>query len=184
MEETGLAKAWTSENCFVLQPFSTVLQIWAGATASSSDWWFFQKFSVEVRWLWLLKLRWIVWSFVTLTICRYGMKRSLDVFQAEWYEMQQSGKFKARCVRKKVCYDSEVVLWRVFIITPCPCFAGLWVDGGARCLHSQPWFPTGGTLHFRKFLTHYFGGCWGFDVCSRVFLCCVDTCRSFCCVRS
>ena len=27
---------------------------------------------------------------------RYSMKRSLEVFQAEWYEMQQSGKFKAR----------------------------------------------------------------------------------------
>jgi hypothetical protein len=29
---------------------------------------------------------------------RYGMKRSLDVFQAEWYEMQQSGKFKVRAL--------------------------------------------------------------------------------------
>ena len=26
------------------------------------------------------------------------MKRSLDVFQAEWYEMQQSGKFKVRAL--------------------------------------------------------------------------------------
>merc|ERR1719156_172501 len=25
---------------------------------------------------------------------KYGMKRSLDSFQTEWYEMQQSGKFK------------------------------------------------------------------------------------------
>ena len=27
---------------------------------------------------------------------RYEMKRSLEVFQAEWYEMQQTGKFKDR----------------------------------------------------------------------------------------
>lgn len=41
------------------------------------------------------------------------MKRSLEVFQAEWYEMQQSGKFKAlpaprsRFIRPK---DSELAV--------------------------------------------------------------------------
>ena len=30
---------------------------------------------------------------------RYDMKRSLDVFQAEWYEMQQTGKFKDRSAK-------------------------------------------------------------------------------------
>jgi len=36
----------------------------------------------------------VIDDFFRNFLLKYGMKRSLDVFQAEWYEMQQSGKFK------------------------------------------------------------------------------------------
>mmetsp|Transcript_29622 Transcript_29622/g.66724 ORF Transcript_29622/g.66724 Transcript_29622/m.66724 type:complete len:615 (+) Transcript_29622:1-1845(+) len=36
----------------------------------------------------------VIDDFFRNFLLKYDMKRSLDVFQAEWYEMQQSGKFK------------------------------------------------------------------------------------------
>eukprot|EP00439_Symbiodinium_sp_Y106_P002688 s2766_g1.t1 len=38
----------------------------------------------------------VIDDFFRNFLLKYEMKRSLEVFQAEWYEMQQTGKFKDR----------------------------------------------------------------------------------------